>query len=171
LISSIIGVILEYIIEKLGWIGDLIAWLVGAAWSLGTMFTLPIIMDKESSGTAAIKESWGLFKQTWGEGITAKVSAGTPVAILQILLAVAFFGLLIGVSFSGSWIVVAVVVGIYILLSVSLAVIGSYASSFISVALYYYAVNRQIPPGFDADMLNQVFIKSKRQLKKEAKAA
>lgn len=169
LISAIIGVLLEYIIERLGKIGEIISWLVGTAWGLATMFSLPIIMDTPASGVGSIKQSWHLFKQTWGEGITAKVTVGTPIALLQILLIFVFSFALFPAIAADSLGMILFIVLVYVFFSVSLAVIGSYASNFINVALYFYATTGQVPPSFDEEMLNSVFIKSKRQIKKEEK--
>lgn len=170
LLSALVGIIMEYIIERLGWVGRIIAWVIGTAWSVATMFTLPIIMDTDKSAPSAIKQSWGLLKQTWGEGITAKVTAAVPITLLQIA-AMFIFLVLMWPAFAAGWVAALLLVFCYIFVSVSLAVIGSYASNFINAALYYYATKGQVPPGFDANMLNDVLVKSKRQLRKEAKQA
>lgn len=170
LLSALIGILLEYVIERLGWVGRIISWLIGTAWSVATMFTLPVIMDSDSSAPSAIKQSWGLLKKTWGPGITAKVSAAVPITLLQIAHVFVCFALLWPAVAIG-WFAVLVLLLWYLFVSITLAVIGSYASNFINAALYYYATKGEVPPSFDAEMLNQILVKSKRQLKKEAKQA
>lgn len=170
LISALIGIFLEYVIERLGWVGRIISWLIGTAWSVATMFTLPIIMDSNASAPSAIKQSWGLLKKTWGVGITAKVTAAVPIALLQFAAAFICIMLLWPVLSIG-WPALVALFLAYIFTSITLAVIGSYASNFINAALYYYATKGEVPPGFDADLLNQVLVKSKRQQKKDAKQA
>lgn len=170
LLSAIIGILLEYIIERLGWVGRIIAWLIGTAWSVATMFTLPIIMDSDSSAPSAIKQSWGLLKKTWGPGITAKVSAAVPITLLQIANVFICF-MLLWPAVAIGWFAVLVLILWYLFVSITLAVIGSYASNFINAALYYYATKGEVPPSFDTGMLDQILVKSKRQLKKEAKQA
>ena len=61
---------------------------------------------------------------------------------------------------------------IFIVLSLALSVIGSFANSLVNIALYYYATTQQVPPAFTAEMLNSVFIKRKRRFfKKDVPAA
>lgn len=159
LIAAIIGMILQYVVERIKFIGRILAWLLGTAWSLGTIFVLPLIMETEVSAPSAIKQSIAFFKQTWGENIAAKVTVNAPLAILNILLWLVF-GPFFAAAFSARNIgMMFFVLFTYIFLAINLALVGSFANSLINVALYYYAAHRQIPPGFDADMLNQVFIK------------
>lgn len=167
LIAAIIGIILEYTIEKLGRLGQIISWLVGTAWSISTMFVLPIIMNTETTAPRSIKQSLGLVKKTWGEGITAKVTVNAPLALIQIAVSIGFGLLFIAVLSTGLWPLFVLVLLAYLFTVISIAVIGSFANSVINVALYYYATYQQVPPGFSADMLNHVMIQSKRRLFKK----
>jgi hypothetical protein len=167
LIESIIGMILRYIVERIRWVGWIVAWLLGTVWSLGTMFVLPLIMDTDVSGTKAIKQSVTFFKQTWGENITAKVTVNGPLFIIQLLLFLIFIPVFIEGSVAGVYAFLVIIVLVYLFLMLNVAIVGSFANSLINVALYYYAVHREVPPGFDADMLNRVFIKRKRRFFKK----
>lgn len=169
LIAAVIGIVLEYTIEKLGKLGRIISWLIGTAWSISTMFVLPIIMDTETTAPASIKQSLRMVKKTWGEGITAKVTVNTPLALIQFAITMGFGFLLIPVLTTGLWPLIIVLLLLYLFVVISIAVIGSFANSVINVALYYYAIYQQVPPGFSAEMLNHVMIKSKRRLFKKNK--
>ena len=167
LIESIIGMILRYVVERIRWVGWIIAWLLGTLWSLGTMFVLPLIMDTDVSGTKAIKQSVTFFKQTWGENITAKVSVNAPLFIIQVILLIVFMPIFYAAALAGGYALAVAIVLVYFFLALSVAIVGSFANSLINVALYYYAVHREVPPGFDADMLNRIFIKRKRRFFKK----
>jgi Family of unknown function (DUF6159) len=163
LITAIIGTILQYIMDRLSFLGQIVVWFIGAAWSVGTMFVLPIIMDSEKGAPTAIKESVGMLKQTWGEGITSKVTVNAPLAILQYGVSAIFWPLLFFIIIAGySWPFFILIFTIYGVISLSLGVLGSFANTTLNVALYYFAVHRQVPPNFDADMLNQILIKRKK---------
>ena len=75
---------------------SIFASLLQAGWAMMTFFVVPIIVSENLSPFAAIKRSSGLFKQTWGNQVTANFGFG----ILQILALLAsgalgwFFGLL-----------------------------------------------------------------------------
>ena len=63
---------------------SIFASLLQAGWAMMTFFVIPIIVSENLSPFAAIKRSSGLFKQTWGNQVTANFGFG----IFQIL---AFF--------------------------------------------------------------------------------
>jgi hypothetical protein len=75
---------------------SIFASLLQAGWAMMTFFVIPIIVSENLSPFAAIKRSSGLFKQTWGNQVTANFG----FAIFQILALLAsgalgwFFGLL-----------------------------------------------------------------------------
>ncbi|HSX32347.1 MAG TPA: DUF6159 family protein [Candidatus Saccharimonadales bacterium] len=163
LIAAVIGIVLEYIVERIKFIGWILSWLLGTAWSIGTMFVLPIIMSTDSSAPDAIKQSMRFFKQTWGEGITAKATVNLPLALINIALAILFIPFILGAAGTGNAAIFVFAFILYVIVLISLAVLGSFANNIVNVALYYYAVNRQVPPGFSSDMLNSVFIKRKRR--------
>ena len=67
-----------------------------AGWALLTFFVVPIIVSENLSPFAAIKRSSGLFKQTWGNQVTANFGFGI-FQILALLASAAlgwFFGLM-----------------------------------------------------------------------------
>lgn len=174
-VAAIVGTLIEYIINSLGRIGQFIAWLIGATWSLTTMFSLPLIMDGKASGLGSIKQSAKLLKDNWGEGLTAKITVNGPLALLQMSLAFIFSNIiwgLIAVNLINLPLILFVVF-FYVFIAVSISVLGSFANSIINVALYYYAVNKQIPPGFSEEMLSKVMVKGKRRpfSKKEEQTA
>jgi hypothetical protein len=158
IIESIVGMILRYLVERIRFIGWIISYILGTAWSLGTMFVLPIIIETDTPALPAIKQSIHFFKQTWGEGITAKLAVNTPLLLPAIVLVLLLGPILYAAALIGTW---AGIVGIlvWLIAAITLAILGSFANSIVNVALYYYATNQLIPPGFSAEMLNSVFIK------------
>ena len=67
-----------------------------AGWAMMTFFVIPIIVSENLSPFAAIKRSSGLFKQTWGNQVTANFGFGI-FQILALLASAAlgwFFGLM-----------------------------------------------------------------------------
>ena len=70
--------------------------LLQAGWAMMTFFVVPIIVSENLSPFAAIKRSSGLFKQTWGNQVTANFGFGI-FQILALLASAAlgwFFGLM-----------------------------------------------------------------------------
>ena len=167
-IAATVGMILQYVVERIRWVGWLLSWILGTMWSLGTLFVVPIIMTSENpSGVRSIRESVRFFKQTWGENITAKVSVNAPLFFLNLALMMAFVaGIFIGHAIAGN-IGLLIVVILYVIAVLALAIIGSFANSLVNIALFYYAAYHEVPPAFSEDLLNHVFIPRKRRFFKK----
>lgn len=172
-IEATVGLLLRFIIERVRFVGWIIARLLGAAWSLGTLFVVPIIVTSDKpNGAAAVKQSMGLFRRTWGESIVSKASIGVTVFLIYlglwvggvVVFMLAAFGA--GSAFGNNGAaVVAIIFGIIWAASfIALAFFSALANSIINIALFYYATYHQVPPAFDASLLNSVFISRKRRL-------
>lgn len=163
LIESVVGMLLRMIAERVRFVGWIIAWLLGTAWSLGTMFVLPIIMTSDTSAPRAIGQSAKFFKQTWGESITTKVTVNGPLALINLAFVSIFFVLAVPAGMVlGLWGFFFVLFW-YVLAIITLAILGSFANSLINVSLFYYANYHQVPPAFSEELLNKVFIKGKKR--------
>ncbi|WP_445148915.1 DUF6159 family protein [Baekduia sp. Peel2402] len=76
LLSVGVGAVLDWIAEKLPFGGALASWLLGAAWSLGTMFAIPVMALEDAGARRAAKRSVELFRARWGESLGGQVSVG-----------------------------------------------------------------------------------------------
>ena len=158
--NTTIGLLLRTLVERIRFVGWLLSWLIGTAWSLGTSFTVPIIVAGDKvGGIAAIKQSFAFFKQTWGEGIAAKASVNVPLGILQFALLGAFYAIVFTVGEAVGATGIFALLILYLVLSIALAVVGSFSNSLVNIALFYYASYRIVPPAFSEGLLNDVFIK------------
>jgi len=163
IISATVGFILNYVVERIRYIGWILSWILGTAWSLGTMFVLPILMnDPRVSAPGSIKQSVKFFKATWGESVTAKVSVNGPLALIN-LAVFALACIFCVVSFVYGWWPLGIFwMFVYWAFAITLIIIGSFANNILNVALFYYANYHRVPPAFNAELLNSVFIKRKR---------
>ncbi len=172
IIAATVGMFLQYIAERIRVIGWLIAWLLQTAWSLGTLFVIPIIVSSEKpSGISSIKQSMQFFKETWGENITAKVSINLPLMLINIAF-IFVFVLLIAISAASgvsNFGVIIALLCLYWVVAIAIAIVGSFANSLVNIALYYFATQHEVPPAFDEELLNKVFIK-KSQVVSSAKS-
>ena len=99
LISATIGMILQAIRERGGWVGKLIAGIIGIAWTYVTFFIIPVLIYEKKGIASSIRRSASLFKQTWGETIIGTFGFG----IIFVLLA------LLGILPNHSWVISLVV--------------------------------------------------------------
>jgi hypothetical protein len=148
-INSTVGLILQAIDAKAGFLGDLAAGLIGAAWNVVTWLVLPIIIIEGTGPIAAIKKSATLLKSTWGENLFAQAGIGL-IGFLLMLPGILIFGAL---SF------VLPVVGIP-LLFIWVVVIGCLMSALGAIyrtALYRFAVGLPNGDAFTQDELSGAF--------------
>lgn len=84
LLSVGVGVLLNRIAAKVPFAGPLASSVLGAAWSLGTMFALPVLALEDAGPRRAAQRSVEIFRARWGEGIagTASVAFVTFAAVV-----------------------------------------------------------------------------------------
>ena len=148
-INSTVGLILQAIDAKAGFLGDLAAGLIGAAWNVVTWLVLPIIIIEGTGPIAAIKKSATLLKSTWGENLFAQAGIGL-IGFLLMLPGILIFGALsfvlpvVGIPLLFIWIVV---------ISCLMSALGAIYRT----ALYRFAVGLPNGDAFTQDELSGAF--------------
>lgn len=157
LISATVGLILQTIHDKAGFIGQIATSLVGGVWSLVTFFVVPVLVLEDKGVVDSVKESVSLIKKTWGESI---VGSGS---IMLIFIATGIAGLVIVMAtlFFGNMIIFGVALVLFILLVVVLAIVASAMQGIYVTALYTYARTGTVPSAFDKDLIQNAFIPKK----------
>ena len=74
ILAATVGIVLEMISERVGFLGKLLTRLVGLAWGLATYFIVPVLAFDNLSPIEAVRRSAQLFRKTWGENVVAGVS-------------------------------------------------------------------------------------------------
>ncbi|MDB5166416.1 MAG: hypothetical protein JWM37_488 [Candidatus Saccharibacteria bacterium] len=161
LIASIVGTLIQFIAERIRFAGWLLRFILDTAWALGTLFVLPIIMTSDVGAPTAIKQSFRFFRQTWGENVTAKVTVNAPLFLINMAISVVFWISFIAIISTGIWPLAIALLIVYLVVIISIAVVGSFANNLINVALFYYANYHQVPAAFSAEMLDNILIKGK----------
>ncbi len=163
-LSVLVGVIISAI-QQTGSIGEaIVASLVGAAWSLITFLSIPVITFEGTGPWTTLRRSASLFKERWQGQITGNVAIGGIVGLLGILPAIA---LIAGGAYlwandsSGGMAIGAVLVIAGVLLMVVAGLIIQALKGIFGVALYRFASANELTPGFtEQDMNSAVRIKS-----------
>ncbi len=167
-IAAIVGLILQLLEgaarRSRGGLGSIVAQiaigLVGMAWSLATLFVIPIIAYEGVGGFEAIKRSAGVIKRRWGEAVVGRAGIGLVMWVLAILVG-GIFGI-IGILLLTSGGTAGTVAGI---LFISIAVLGVLSivaltatlQSVYTAALYEYATKGQPSASFSKDVLDSAF--------------
>ncbi len=156
-IAATVGMILRAIEERAGFIGKWITGLIGAAWTVVTFLTVPVLVMRDVGPLDAVKESARLLKSTWGENIIGQGGVGVVFGLAQflvILLTIAIAAVL----FSGAHLALAATaIGVGVVVMMTLALVQAALSGIYSAALYRHAAGLAPSPGFDGALLTHAF--------------
>lgn len=156
LVSATVGVVLKLIESRSERVGQIIASLLGVGWSIATYFVVPVLVVENVGPVDAVKRSFSVIKQTWGESIGANFGIGfiTFIGFLLCILPIFGGGYLMSAGMAPVGIAL-IALGIIGLLLVSL--ISSALDAIILAALYLYAADREVPQQFDSGMMRNAF--------------
>ncbi len=149
LVSATVGLILRIIEDRSDKIGQIVAALLGMAWTLVSFLVVPILVIENKGPIAALQESTALLKKTWGEQLVSNFSFGGIFFVLAIpAFVLVIFGFYAGGAAIG--IVCGVVAVMYLIV---LGLIQSALQAIFQTALYLYARDGQVPEGFRAETM------------------
>jgi hypothetical protein len=162
-LSTAIAVVIGALENQGGALGDIAGRLVGAAWSLVTFLSVPVIAIEGTGPFETLKRSAALFRERWGQQITGNIAIGGVVFLLGFLPGIALIvvGVVIwpSVGFAGAVLIVIGALAICVALLVSKALSGIFG-----VALYRYALDGEVSGGFTQEDLESA-IRPKRGAK------
>lgn len=154
IVAATVGMIIRAIHDRVGFVGKIIASLIGAAWSLATFFVVPVLVLEDRTVGESFSRSVEVFKKTWGETVVGGINLGVATLCAWITL-IAITGLLAAAIGTPALAVFAV--GAVLLVIFFSALQGVYVAS-----LYRYATDGQATSGFDQALFDQAFVPKKR---------
>ena len=159
-----VGLIMQILEEKFKLLGVIAARLFGAAWEIATSFVLPVIADTNDSGLKAIKTSLHLFKKAWGETLVSRISLGTLIFLVYLLVALPIsialgFGLAQTLGIVG----VIITIALFFIGIVIISLLTSMATSILMTSLYYYGTYGVVPPTFNQELLANAYRPKKQR--------
>lgn len=136
MLTGTVGLILQAIKERAGFLGVIVANLVGMAWEIVTWLAIPVVVVEGTGPITSLKKSAGLFKKTWGENLIAQGGLGL-IGFVAMLPGIAIaIGLMLVLPIAGIVFGVLYVAGVSIILS---ALTGIFKT-----ALYLYAADHKV---------------------------
>lgn len=157
LIAATVGMILRAIEERAGVIGKWVAGLLGAAWTVITFMTVPILVSRDIGPVDAVKESALLLKKTWGENLIGQGGVGLVFGLVFFALIIVGGAGIIGAATTGNGVLIGLMVALLIVALLVAALVQAALSGIYSAALYRYAVGAGDSEGFNAQLLGQAF--------------
>jgi hypothetical protein len=160
-IAATVGVILRAIQERFGFVGRIVVGMLGVGWSVATFMVVPVLVVRNTGPIDAIKDSAALLKQTWGENVIGQVGMSVFFTLLLIAMVIGGAGLLALAAYSGSAVLIGLVVVALVVLLLGSFLVQAALSGIYSAALYRYAANGEAGLGFDNSALQAAFAQKK----------
>jgi uncharacterized protein DUF6159 len=150
LIAATVGTLLRVIEQRVGIVGRIVTAIIGAAWTIATAMTLPVLVVENVGPLEAISRSLDLLRKNWGENLIGNTGIGIGTAAIAIPL----FILALGFAKSGmpQEAMVLLAVTVFGLLLVSPTLHAIYIA-----ALYRFATGSTNNAGIDQDLLTEAF--------------
>lgn len=156
-IGGTIGVILANIEERLGFLGSIIRWVVGGAWTVITYFAVPVMIFEGVGPIEGIKRSKDIISKTWGETAVAAVGMRAAQSVFSLggflLLILSLIG---AVMLQQVHILTAGAV-VTLFIWIASAVVFSCLSQIYCAALYVYATTNEPPSAFRREVFESAF--------------
>jgi hypothetical protein len=168
LLSATVGLVLRILhnlASNLGKIGQIVAniliGLLGMAWSIVTIFVVPVLVYEGLGPIEALKKSTQVIKQTWGESLIKAIGLGLVqfFVFVTIIMASGALTFALASAFDVMGVVIGVAVGLSLLLLTGL--VFTVASTIFNTALYIYANNDRIATGFTEEVVKGAFKQKK----------
>lgn len=156
LVSATVGFILKLIESRSERVGQVVAGLLGMAWSITTYFVVPVLVVEKKNPFEAIKRSVGILRETWGESLVANFGIGMIIFLIMIplILLIVSGGFLIA---SGSIVMGGALIAIGFMLILLVSLVSSAIHSILIAVLYMFAAEEEIPQQFDRSLIAHAF--------------
>jgi len=153
LVAATVGLILRIIEDRSEKVGQIVAGLLGMAWTLVSYLVVPGMVIDNMGPIEALKDSVRKLKHTWGEQLIGGFSFGLVFFLLALpAIAIGALGFFMGTKAAIVFFLCAAFVYLIIL-----SLIQSTLQSIFQAALYCYAANNEAPAGFDERLLRNSF--------------
>ena len=158
LFAACVGAALKIIESTHRRAGQVVAGLLGMAWTAMTYFVVPVIVLEGVGPVAAVKESLATLRRTWGTALVHNFSLKLPLLLVLLPIYVCGFGLArLGLHSGHVWMAGAGIAACVALFTLGIG-ISSAAETTFRALLYNFANERALPDFVDSTAFRQAFI-------------
>jgi hypothetical protein len=152
-VAATVGIVIRAIHDRVGFLGRIIAGLLGVAWSLATFFIVPVLVLEDASIPDSFRRSVGVFRQTWGETVVGGTTLGAA-GVCAWLTLVAITGLL-------SMVIGVAAVAVFAAGAIFLMIFFSALQGVYVASLYRFATDGGAASSLDPALMRQAFVPKK----------
>jgi len=156
LVSATVGIILRFIESRSERVGQIVAALMGTAWSIATFIVVPVLVVEGTGPITAVQRSVSILRKTWGETLAANFGIG----VITFLATLPGIAIIIGgaVAMASSQVLGGVLIAVGVLWLMSVSLISATLDAIVLAAIYLYAADDEVPSGFDSRLLKGAFV-------------
>ncbi len=155
LLAGLVGLVIRKVEQRLSFVGRIIAGWIGLAWSVASIFAIPILVREPSLANpfTVLSRSAETIKRTWGEMLTGYIGMkGSNVLFFWASVLGWLWGGLVAYLLGNAWVLLVVGV-VWVLCLVVYSYVASVASRVYLCALYLYAADGTVRGPYDASMM------------------
>jgi hypothetical protein len=130
---------------------------IGAGWAVATFFVVPVIALEGLGPRAALRRSYSLVKEKWGEGLTGTAAIGFAVFVVAFGPLSALFAGASALDTNVSHVAGGIAYFVAMTAFVASCALGSTLSAIFRVELYRYSVDQHPTKQFATDDLEAAF--------------
>ena len=159
LFAGMVGLIIKAIERRFELFGRITARLIGVAWSIASVFVIPIMVhDEETTNPfGLLKKSAGLLKNAWGEGLIGYIGIGAINAVVMVA-SMLVVGLATIVSAKlNNFLPLGVALGCWFVFLLLWSYLMNVASLVYKGALYLYAAEGTVSEPYDQQLLDSAW--------------
>jgi len=156
-LPAILGYALRAIEQRVGLIGRIVTALVGAAWTLATAMTLPVLIVENVGPVEAISRSLDLLRRNWGENLIGNVGIGIGIAVIGIPLCMLGVLLLVSAISSKSPGMILLASLVLAMMILGLSIVSTTLHSIYTAALYRFATGDKENGAIGPELLADAF--------------
>ncbi|MDX2016765.1 MAG: DUF6159 family protein [Planctomycetota bacterium] len=162
-LNATVGVVIQMIADRLGWVGQMILRFIGMAWAIATFFVVPVLVLEGVGPIDAVKRSVSVLKKNWGEAGITTLGFSAVATLAGVLWAIVTMGPAIALMMAmRSPVPLFAGIAAFILGGMVLSVVVSTMQVIVRAALYRFAATGAVAAGFDESQFRSAFAPKKK---------
>jgi hypothetical protein len=159
LFAGLVGLIIKSLEEKFGTFGRFVVRSIGVAWSVASVFVIPVLVMEEhpDNPIGVVKQSAGVIRKAWGEALAGYAGlqfGGAVVGLASVVMIGA--GLYLGIA-EQQLAAMFAIIGVWFVGVCVFSYVMSVASQIYLCVLYRFATTGSVPQGYTPDMLTMAW--------------
>jgi len=155
LFAGLVGMIIKWLEERFGFVGRMIMRAIGTAWSVASVFVIPVLVLEEhpDNPIGVVKQSAEVIRKTWGETLAGYVGLQIGGMIVGVGSLVVVGGSIVSMFVLNTAAPGFIVIALWLAFVVAFSYAMSVASQIYLCVLYRYASAGVVPPGYTPELL------------------